>query len=91
MWQGMHVTAYSPLGTPGSGSITHRAKNVPVLLQDPLVQSIAQKHNKHPAQVNAFPQELKSQALNLNFLESMTLIGCQLWPGGVPQDNFACL
>ncbi|CAL8469697.1 g9238 [Coccomyxa elongata] len=48
---GMHVTAYSPLGTPGSGSITHRAKNVPVLLQEPLVQSVAQKHNKHPAQV----------------------------------------
>lgn len=58
MLQGMHVTAYSPLGTPGSGSITHRAKNVPELLQDPLVQSIAHKHNKHPAQVPSLPLEL---------------------------------
>lgn len=47
----MHVTAYSPLGTPDSASMTHRGKDVPLLLQDSLVQSIASKHNKHPAQV----------------------------------------
>lgn len=55
MWQGMHVTAYSPLGTPDSASMTNRDKQVPVLLKDPLVLKIAEKHNKNPAQVRPRP------------------------------------
>lgn len=51
--QGMHVTGYSPLGTPDSASITHRDKEVPLLLKDPIVMAIAEKHNKQPAQVPA--------------------------------------
>jgi diketogulonate reductase-like aldo/keto reductase len=53
----MHVTAYSPLGTPDSASITHRAEHVPAELHDPLVQAIAQKHCKNPAQVGSFLHE----------------------------------
>ncbi len=49
----MHVTAYSPLGTPDSASMTNRDKNVPVLLHDPLVQKVSKKHGKNPAQVRA--------------------------------------
>ncbi|KAK9908006.1 hypothetical protein WJX75_001418 [Coccomyxa subellipsoidea] len=48
---GMHVTAYSPLGTPDSASMTNCDKHVPVLVKDPLVLKIAEKRNKNPAQV----------------------------------------
>ena len=55
MWQGMHVTAYLPLGTPDSASMTNCDKHVPVLVKDPLVLKIAEKRNKNPAQVRPRP------------------------------------
>lgn len=44
--QGIVVTAYSPLGTPGNAKATE-----PQLLQDKTVAAIAEQHGKTPAQV----------------------------------------
>ena len=46
---GIHVTAYSPLGSPDSASLFKRA--APLLLQDPTLRDIAAKIGKSPAQV----------------------------------------
>jgi alcohol dehydrogenase (NADP+) len=51
-WQGIHVTAYSPLGSPDSATMSHR-EDAPELLKDPVVNKIAEKLGKHPAQVSA--------------------------------------
>ncbi|XP_034238036.1 aldo-keto reductase family 4 member C10-like [Thrips palmi] len=46
------VTAYSPIGSPGSKWLTLLSgKELPDLLNQPDVKAIAQKHNKTPAQV----------------------------------------
>lgn len=47
---GIHVTAYSPLGSPDSGAIFKR-KFSPSLMQDPVVVDVASKMEKSPAQV----------------------------------------
>jgi len=46
--QQIHVTAYSPLGTPDNPT---PPPNAPVLLQDPVLNAIGQKHHKSAAQV----------------------------------------
>lgn len=52
MWaQGIHVTAYSPLGTPDSASIMKRHNDTPSLMQEPTVKKVADKLGKAPAQV----------------------------------------
>ncbi|KAK3926247.1 Aldo-keto reductase family 1 member A1 [Frankliniella fusca] len=51
---GIVVTAYSPLGTPGSGSFFSKmglSVNVPSLLSNPVVVKVADKHNKQPGQI----------------------------------------
>mmetsp|Transcript_31407 Transcript_31407/g.88098 ORF Transcript_31407/g.88098 Transcript_31407/m.88098 type:complete len:333 (+) Transcript_31407:217-1215(+) len=48
--KGIHVTAYSPLGSPDSESLLRRAPG-PKLLDDPTVGAIAAKLGKSPAQV----------------------------------------
>lgn len=53
--QGIHVTAYSPLGTPDSASMMKRDPNAPSLLQDDTVKRVADKLGKAPAQVGAIP------------------------------------
>jgi alcohol dehydrogenase (NADP+) len=45
----VHVTAYSPLGSPDSASLLQR--QAPVLLQDPVVLQVAQELGRSPAQV----------------------------------------
>ncbi|KAK9812757.1 hypothetical protein WJX72_003137 [[Myrmecia] bisecta] len=47
--QGVHVTAYSPLGSPDSATMFKR--EAPVLLQDPVLARIAASLGKSPAQV----------------------------------------
>jgi len=42
----IHITAYSPLGTPDS-----QAENTPALLDDPKLHEIAKKYNKQPANI----------------------------------------
>uniref|UniRef100_A0A7S3QWV0 NADP-dependent oxidoreductase domain-containing protein n=1 Tax=Dunaliella tertiolecta TaxID=3047 RepID=A0A7S3QWV0_DUNTE len=49
--QGIHVTAYSPLGTPDSAEMMKRTPEQPIPLQDPVVLEVAKKMNKTPAQV----------------------------------------
>ncbi|BDA44611.1 Aldo-keto reductase family 4 member C10 [Coccomyxa sp. Obi] len=49
--KGIHVTAYSPLGTPDSASIMKRANDTPSLLQEEAVKKVADKLGKAPAQV----------------------------------------
>jgi len=44
------LTAYSPLGTPDRPE-GMKSANDPVLMQDPVLNEIAKKHNKSPAQV----------------------------------------
>lgn len=51
--QGIHVTAYSPLGSPDSAEMMKRAHKEP-LMQNPKVKEIAAKHNKAAAEVTAF-------------------------------------
>ncbi len=47
--QGIAVTAYSPLGTPGN--VKTRAQGEPVLIEDPVILTIAGTHQKTPAQI----------------------------------------
>ncbi len=42
------VTAYSPLGSPGNFG---KAKNMPVIVEDPVIIEIAKAHGKTPAQI----------------------------------------
>lgn len=49
--QGIHVTAYSPLGTPDSASMMKRAADTPSLLQEEAVKKVADRLSKAPAQV----------------------------------------
>ena len=54
--QGIHVTTYSPLGTPDPNSVSLQPNlpvEVPPPTKDALVARIAQKHGKHAAQVRA--------------------------------------
>ena len=50
--QGIHLTAYSPLGTPDSASQQNRGADTPHLMSDPAVKKIADKHGKHTAPVS---------------------------------------
>ena len=45
----IHVTAYSPLGSPNPRPSLNDTD--PVLMLDPVVLEIAKKHNKSPAQI----------------------------------------
>jgi alcohol dehydrogenase (NADP+) len=49
---GLHVTAYSPLGSPDSASVMRR-RHTPALLQDPMVAELAAKYGKDAGQVGA--------------------------------------
>jgi alcohol dehydrogenase (NADP+) len=46
----IHLTAYSPLGS-GDRAAQMKAENEPSLLDDPVINKIAEKHNASPAQV----------------------------------------
>ena len=48
--QGVHITAYSALGTPDSAQMM-KNEDAPKLMEDPVVVEIAKKMNKSPAQV----------------------------------------
>ena len=48
--QGVHVTAYSPLGSPDSAAIMGRAAGTPGPMQDPVVLRVAEKLGKSAAQ-----------------------------------------
>ncbi|KAF8072508.1 Akr1a1 [Scenedesmus sp. PABB004] len=48
--QGLHVTAYSPLGSPDSAAIMQRADTTKRLLEDPQVLGIARRLGKSAAQ-----------------------------------------
>lgn len=47
---GITFTAYGPLGSPERPNVN---PNDPVLLQEPKLKEIAEKHNKTPAQASA--------------------------------------
>jgi alcohol dehydrogenase (NADP+) len=48
--QGIHVTAYAPLGS-GDRPAFVKAPDAPVLLDNPVIRSIAEAHGRTPAQV----------------------------------------
>jgi len=48
--QGIHVTAYSPLGS-GDRPAFVKAPDAPILLDNPIIRSIAETHERTPAQV----------------------------------------
>ena len=50
--QDIHLTAYSPLGTPDSAALQNRGDQTPHLMSDPEVKKIADKHGKHTAPVS---------------------------------------
>lgn len=49
--QNIHLTAYSPLGTPDSAALQNRGDQTPHLMSDPEVKKIADKHGKHTAPI----------------------------------------
>ncbi|WIA08297.1 hypothetical protein OEZ85_007740 [Tetradesmus obliquus] len=49
--QGLHVTAYSPLGSPDSAAIMQRGDDARRLLEEPALLRIAEQCGKSPAQV----------------------------------------
>lgn len=49
--KGIHVTAYSPLGSPDSAAIVKRAGDAPRLMEDPVVAGVASRLGKSTAQV----------------------------------------
>ena len=53
--QGIKVTAYSPLGSPDSASMMNRKADMPNLLHDSVLEGIAKKHSKPPAQARLAP------------------------------------
>jgi CheY-like chemotaxis protein len=48
--QGIHVTAYAPLGSSDRPAFL-KASDAPVLLDNPVIRSIAEAHDRSPAQV----------------------------------------
>ena len=48
--QNIHVTAYSPLGTPPSSTM-FKDYQPPLVMNDPVVKEIAKKYNKNVGQV----------------------------------------
>lgn len=48
--EGIHVTAYSPLGSSDRPAFV-KAPDAPVLLENPVIRSIAEGHDRTPAQV----------------------------------------
>ena len=48
---GIHMTAYSPLGSPDSAAQFKRSEDVPRVLEDPVVNEIAAKLGKNVGQV----------------------------------------
>jgi alcohol dehydrogenase (NADP+) len=48
--EGIHVTAYAPLGS-GDRPAFIKASNAPVLLENPVIRAIAETHDRTPAQV----------------------------------------
>jgi len=48
---GIHVTAYSPLGSPDSANLMGRPASIAGPMQDPVVKEVAEKLGKTPAQV----------------------------------------
>lgn len=49
--QGIHVTAYSPLGSPDSAEMMKRSHKQAVM-DNPTVKEVASKHNKAAAEVS---------------------------------------
>ncbi|GFR45268.1 hypothetical protein Agub_g6374 [Astrephomene gubernaculifera] len=49
--RGMHLTAYSPLGSPDSAALTKRAEDAPSPLREPAVAEVAAALGKSPAQI----------------------------------------
>ena len=49
--QNIHVTGYSPLGSPDRPDVVSKEANEPLLLQDETIAAIATKHGVSPAQV----------------------------------------
>ncbi len=53
--QDVHVTAYSPLGTPDSKDMMKR-EETPSLTEEQTVVEVAKAHDKHPVQVRRGPE-----------------------------------
>ncbi|PSC70237.1 low CO2-induced aldose reductase isoform B [Micractinium conductrix] len=49
--RGIHITAYSPLGSPHTAPFFKRRDDLPELLQDATLRGIADKHGRAPAEV----------------------------------------
>ena len=58
--RGIHVTAYSPLGSPDSAAIMRRPADTPGPMKDATVLAIAERLGRSPAQVGARYVQLRS-------------------------------
>ena len=54
--QDIHVTAYSPLGTPPSATAMFKNYQPDLVMDDPVVQELAKKYNKNAGQVQVLLQ-----------------------------------
>ncbi len=79
----IHLTAYSPLGSIDRSSAL-KAENEPILLEDPLIEKIAQAHQVTPAQVLiswalqrdtvVIPKSVNPARIKQNFEASMLIL-----------------
>jgi diketogulonate reductase-like aldo/keto reductase len=76
--RGIHVTAYSPLGSPDSASMFKRQSRV--LLQDPLLLDVARRIGKDAGQVSWSMHSLVLETLyHCSFEDSVESSKCQRW------------
>ncbi|KAA6421553.1 MAG: hypothetical protein FRX49_08497 [Trebouxia sp. A1-2] len=71
----IHVTAYSPLGSPDSASMFKR--KAPLLLQDPAVGAVANKMGRSPAQAYILIKITKSTS-NMHVQANLDVMGWEL-------------
>jgi alcohol dehydrogenase (NADP+) len=77
--QGIHVTAYSPLGSPDRPDFV-KAPDAPVLLDNPVIHSIAEAHGYTPAQV----------LLAWHIQRGISVVAKSVTPGRL-RENFAAV
>lgn len=73
--QGIHVTAYSPLGSPDSAEMMKR-QDKQAVMANPTVKEVASKHSKAAAEVSMSLPHQSVQCRSLPRLLAMAILVC---------------